>query len=264
MSQDGFQQTSAARRSSHAAASTSGRTDTAASSQLPAVNLPALLPRTRTLPSASTGQIPKMQRAISLISNQQQQQMQQQQGQQQPQQWQQQQQQGQPSTFLPSLSGTQPSPAKPAAALHAPSGFVPSPTRTRIGAVPSLQPIPESPDRAFTATAASHRPPDIAILDDSVTAVDNVTPLNNATHPGGGMHAASDSQAGWRDAALSSDGSRGRVSRGGSSIRSEQSAGSQSPDKAAAKQQRYKVCCYFISNDVNDFFHGTCHNVAPD
>ena len=75
--------------------------------------------------------------------------------------------------------------------------------------------------------------------------------MASAAMPSNAEHAAADEMAGLDEAGLSSDGARGKLSRGGSSIRSELSVGSQSPDKAAAKQQRHKVICLTTKHTLN-------------
>jgi len=130
------------------------------------------------------------------------------------------QQQQQQEPFLPVLTGSH-----GAAQMHMASvpGLAMVST-THTGSRISLPPIQESPNEPFTG------PVDPNSVGSSYSGLAAAT----ATAVGG---CEEDSQ----EAARGGDSRSARVSRASSSVRSEQSVGSQSPDKAAAKQERHKV-----------------------
>jgi len=94
---------------------------------------------------------------------------------------------------------------------------------TNTGLRISLPPIQELPNQRSTGPVALNR-----------VSSDGGLAAATATAVGGSEE---DSQ----EAARGGGGRSARVSRASSSVRSEQSVGSQSPDKAAAKQERHKV-----------------------
>ncbi len=93
----------------------------------------------------------------------------------------------------------------------------------------SLPPIQESPNEWSTVPE-----------DPNGVSSDTGLAAATATAVGGSEE---DSQ----EAARGGVGRSARVSRASSSVRSEQSVGSQSPDKATAKQERHKVSLYMPS-----------------
>ena len=136
------------------------------------------------------------------------------------------QQQHQQEPFLPVLTGSH-----GAAQMHMASvpGLA-SVSATNTGLRISLPPIQESPNEPFTGPEDPN----------SVRSSDSGRAAAMATAVGGSEE---DSQ----EAARGNNGRSARVSRASSSVRSEQSMGSLSPDKAAAKQERHKVGLYMPS-----------------
>ena len=123
------------------------------------------------------------------------------------------QQQQQQEPFLPALTGSHGAATTQMASVPGLAMV----SKTNTGSRYSLPPIHESPNEQSNGVSS-----DSGLAAAAATAV------------GGGEE---DSQ----EAARGSNCRSARVSRASSSVRSEQSVGSQSPDKAAAKQERHKV-----------------------
>ena len=123
------------------------------------------------------------------------------------------QQQQQQEPFLPALTGSHGAAPTQMACMPGLATVSKTTTGSRI----SLPPIQESPNERSTGPADPN-----SMAAAASTAVDG---------------SEEDSQ----EAARGNNGRSARVSQASSSVRSEQSVGSQSPDKAAAKQERHKV-----------------------
>ena len=129
------------------------------------------------------------------------------------------QQQQQQEPFLPALAGSHGAATMQMASVPGLAMV----SKTNTGSRVSLPPIHESPNEQSTGP-----------IDPNGVSSDSGLAAAAATVVGGGEE---DSQ----EAARGSNCRSARVSRASSSVRSEQSVGSQSPDKAAAKQERHKV-----------------------
>lgn len=140
----------------------------------------------------------------------------------------------QQAAFLPPLAGAHTTAVVQRAPLHASSISAPvsATDRTHTSSHFSLPPIHESPVGASTSLVAPSSVP-IGIAAAAAAA---------AMARGEGEEDLQE-----RQAARSSNERSARVSRASSSVRSEQSVGSQSPEKAAAKAQRHKVCSACLS-----------------
>ncbi len=129
------------------------------------------------------------------------------------------QQQQQQEPFLPVLTGSRGAATMQMASVPGLATVSTTNTGTRI----SLPPIQESPNERSTGP-----------VDSNGASSDSGLAAAAATAVGGSEE---DSQ----EAARGGSGRSARVSRASSSVRSEQSVGSQSPDKTAAKQEHHKV-----------------------
>ena len=128
--------------------------------------------------------------------------------------------QQQQAMLLPAFIGHQDTPAAQTAVMQPHTGLAPIPEADSSSSHFSLPSVHHPPDTAATTLVAP------SIVPHSIAAV---------------AAAGDNSDGGLQELTVGSSGISSRVSRASSSVRSEQSTSSQSPEKVAAKEQRHKV-----------------------